>query len=76
MIGVLGLATFICDIVALYFSERGYIYRKQKFQSVRFERKSRSSAANLQLVSPNRKMTEATVHVNQMTNHQTNDTEC
>ncbi|UJR13615.1 hypothetical protein I4U23_000628 [Adineta vaga] len=34
IIGVLGLATFICDIVALYFSEQGYIYRRQKFQSV------------------------------------------
>ncbi|CAF1079509.1 unnamed protein product [Rotaria sordida] len=37
MIGVLGLATFICDIVALYFSERSYIYRTQKFQSIHSE---------------------------------------
>ena len=34
MIGVLGLATFICDIVALYFCKQGSIYRKQKFQTV------------------------------------------
>lgn len=34
MIGVLGLATFICDIVALYFCKQGSVYRKQKFQSV------------------------------------------
>lgn len=34
MIGVIGIATFICDIVALHFSERSYIYRKEKFQSV------------------------------------------
>ena len=40
MIGVLGLATFICDIVALYFSEQGYIYRRQKFQSVHLKRTS------------------------------------
>ncbi|CAF3285910.1 unnamed protein product [Rotaria socialis] len=35
MIGVLGLATFICDIVALYFCKQGSIYRKQKFQTVK-----------------------------------------
>ena len=35
MIGVLGLATFICDIVALYLCKQGSIYRKQKFQTVR-----------------------------------------
>jgi cation transporter protein len=34
MIGVLGLATFICDIVALYFCKQGSIYRKQKFQTI------------------------------------------
>lgn len=34
MIGVLGLATFICDILALYFCKQGSIYRKQKFQTV------------------------------------------
>jgi cation transporter protein len=34
MIGVLGLATFICDIVALYFCKQGSVYRKQKFQTV------------------------------------------
>jgi P2X purinoceptor 4 len=34
MIGVLGLATFICDIVALYFCKQGSIYRKQKFQII------------------------------------------
>ena len=48
MIGVLGLATVICDIVALYFSDQGYIYRKQKFQSVYLKRSSVGSivAAN------------------------------
>jgi cation transporter protein len=43
MIGVLGLATVICDIVALYFSEQGYIYRRQKFQSVYLKRTADSS---------------------------------
>jgi P2X purinoceptor 4 len=75
MVGVLGLATFICDIVALYFSERGSIYRQQKFQSVRFERRSRSSAANVNSISQSRKMTEPVIHVNQMNNHQTDKDE-
>ena len=44
MIGVLGLATVICDIVALYFSEQGYIYRRQKFQSVYLKRPSTIAA--------------------------------
>ncbi|CAF3553970.1 unnamed protein product, partial [Rotaria sp. Silwood2] len=47
MIGILGLATFICDIVALYFSEQGYIYRRQKFQSVNSEHISQNSTAIL-----------------------------
>ncbi len=34
MIGVFGIATFLCDIFALYFSEQGNIYRNEKFQSV------------------------------------------
>ncbi|CAF1458698.1 unnamed protein product [Rotaria sordida] len=43
MIGVLGLATFICDIVALYFCKQGSIYRKQKFQRVKITSTSLST---------------------------------
>ncbi len=43
MIGVLGLATVICDIITLYFSEQSYFYRRQKFQSVYLKRTSVSS---------------------------------
>ena len=38
MIGVLGLATVICDILALHFSKKSYYYRTQKFQSMHSER--------------------------------------
>lgn len=38
MIGVLGLATVICDILALHVSKKSYYYRTQKFQSISFER--------------------------------------
>ena len=34
MIGILGLATFICDIVALYVHRQSDVYRQQKFQDV------------------------------------------
>ena len=36
MIGVLGLATVICDILVLHFSRKSELYRKQKFQSIHF----------------------------------------
>ncbi|CAF0999202.1 unnamed protein product [Didymodactylos carnosus] len=34
MIGVLGLATFICDILALNCGKKGIVYRQEKFQTV------------------------------------------
>ncbi|CAF1154766.1 unnamed protein product [Adineta steineri] len=34
LIGILGLATFICDIVALYVHRQSSVYRQQKFQDV------------------------------------------
>ncbi|CAF3952114.1 unnamed protein product [Rotaria sp. Silwood2] len=34
LIGILGLATFICDIVALYVHRQSDVYRQQKFQEV------------------------------------------
>lgn len=34
LIGILGLATFICDIVALYVHRQSNVYRQQKFQDV------------------------------------------
>jgi hypothetical protein len=34
LIGILGLATFICDIVALYVHRQSDVYRRQKFQDV------------------------------------------
>ncbi|CAF1306787.1 unnamed protein product, partial [Didymodactylos carnosus] len=34
LIGILGLATFICDIVALYLHRQSTVYRQQKFQDV------------------------------------------
>jgi hypothetical protein len=34
LIGILGLATFICDIVALYVHRSSSVYRQQKFQDV------------------------------------------
>lgn len=34
LIGILGLATFICDIVALYVHRQSGVYRQQKFQDV------------------------------------------
>ncbi|CAF0945118.1 unnamed protein product [Adineta steineri] len=34
LIGILGLATFICDIVALYVHRQSDVYRQQKFQDV------------------------------------------
>lgn len=49
MIGVLGLATFICDIVALYFCKQGSIYRKQKFQTVRLASATSLSTIHKQL---------------------------
>jgi len=36
MIGVLGLATVICDLIALYFSAQSQHYRQQKYQSDQF----------------------------------------
>ncbi|CAF1542862.1 unnamed protein product [Didymodactylos carnosus] len=39
MIGVLGLATVICDIVALNFGKKGSVYRQQKFQIIDFDTK-------------------------------------
>ncbi|CAF0740409.1 unnamed protein product, partial [Didymodactylos carnosus] len=47
MIGVLGLATFICDMVALNCGQKGNVYRREKFQTVdlrkRIEQLRRSS---------------------------------
>ena len=34
LIGILGLATFLCDIVALYVHRQSDVYRQQKFQDV------------------------------------------
>ncbi|UJR23000.1 hypothetical protein I4U23_026026 [Adineta vaga] len=34
LIGILGLATFVCDIVALYVHGQSEVYRQQKFQDV------------------------------------------
>ncbi len=34
LIGILGLATFICDIVALYVHRQSDVYRQQKFQDI------------------------------------------
>ncbi|CAF3905945.1 unnamed protein product, partial [Rotaria sp. Silwood1] len=65
MIGILGLSTFVCDIVALYFSKQGYIYRRQKFQLVQSEHASNKSTAILQLLS------DKQIQVKQMNNHQT-----
>jgi cation transporter protein len=55
MIGVLGLATFICDIVALYFCKQGSIYRKQKFQSVNVVSTTSISTVNKMLSSNDEK---------------------
>ena len=49
MIGVLGLATFICDIVALYFCKQGSMYRKQKFQTVNLASTTSISTVNKQI---------------------------
>ncbi|CAF1558407.1 unnamed protein product [Adineta ricciae] len=56
IVGVLGLATFICDIVALYFSEQGYIYRRQKFQSVHLKNKTVGASTVVQSSVHKRKM--------------------
>jgi P2X purinoceptor 4 len=56
MIGVLGLATVICDIIALYFSEQSYAYRRQKFQSVHLKSSSISSTSNLQMSNHKKRM--------------------
>ena len=56
MIGVLGLATVICDIIALYFSEQSYVNRRQKFQSVYLKRTSVSSTVNSQVTNNKRRM--------------------
>ena len=34
LIGILGLATFVCDLVALYVHRQSDVYRQQKFQDV------------------------------------------
>lgn len=52
MIGVLGLATFICDIVALYFCKQGSVYRKQKFQTVHLAATSSIATINKAILSP------------------------
>lgn len=72
MIGVIGLATFICDIVALYFSEQGYIYRSQKFQSVHSDEPPPNSTTTLQQHSTyKQKMKKRKFQDKQMDNSQT-----
>ncbi|CAF1315763.1 unnamed protein product [Adineta steineri] len=56
IVGVLSLATFICDIVALYCSEQGYIYRRQKFQSVHLKNRLISSTVTISSSVHKRKM--------------------
>jgi len=75
MIGVLGLATFICDIVALYFSEQGYVYRRQKFQSVHLERRSANASIHVQSFTHKRKMARRIKRLKQVNSHQTERTE-
>ena len=54
MIGVLGLATVVCDILALYFSKKSSIYRQQKFQSIRMADRNLVNEANVRML-PERK---------------------
>lgn len=44
MIGVLGLATVICDLLALYFSSQSQLYRREKYQSVSLRKFSVNSS--------------------------------
>ena len=76
MMGVLGLATFICDIVALYFSEQGYIYRRQKFQSVHLKRTSVNVSIHAQSFTHKRKMAKRIKRVKQINTHHTEGIEC
>ena len=50
MIGVLGLATVVCDILALYFSKKSPIYRLQKFQSTSMAERETVIQANARLL--------------------------
>ncbi|UJR33642.1 hypothetical protein I4U23_021075 [Adineta vaga] len=52
MIGVLGLATFICDIVALYFCKQGSVYRRQKFQTISLASPSTITATTAVFTKP------------------------
>jgi P2X purinoceptor 4 len=71
MIGVLGLATVICDIFALYFSDQGYIYRKQKFQSVYLKRTS----THFKMATSKRKTIIRKEQIRESNCHQTTRTE-
>jgi cation transporter protein len=78
MIGVLGLATFICDIVALYFCKQGSIYRKQKFQTVNLAPTTSVSitAINKQLSLNDEKSLIKSIRPKQMNSHLADGDEC
>ncbi|CAF0726137.1 unnamed protein product [Adineta steineri] len=81
MIGVLGLATFICDIVALYFCKQGSIYRKQKFQTVSLATGSVATAAAIATVNNQKPLDYEKYSLNQtrykqMTSHLAIGDEC
>jgi cation transporter protein len=76
MIGVLGLATFICDIVALYFCKQGSVYRKQKFQTINTVSATSISTIN-KLMSYNDEKGQITPTRNkQMNSHLADGDEC
>jgi cation transporter protein len=76
MIGVLGLATFICDIVALYFCKQGSIYRKQKFQTVKLQPVASISTVNNQLSYNDEKFQIPPARNKQMFSHLADGDEC
>lgn len=76
MIGVLGLATFICDIVALYFCKQGSIYRRQKFQTVNVVSTTSTSTVNKQMSFNDEKCQIKYPRNKQMNSHLADGDEC
>jgi cation transporter protein len=76
MIGVLGLATVICDIVVLYFSDQSYIYRRQKFQSVHLRRASVNSTASFPMSNHKRRMSRKRRRIKKSITFPFEGTEC
>jgi cation transporter protein len=76
MIGVLGLATFICDIVALYFCKQGSIYRKQKFQTVNVASTTSISTVQKQILINDENCQIKQTRNKQMNSHLADGDEC